>query len=74
MNELAPVINLMERTEAKLDLHQSAGFAPRVEALQAAIANHEARYAEMRRDQRAREDTAARLKAATLNLKAAVEG
>jgi uncharacterized protein YhaN len=65
-NELAPVINLMERTEAKLDLHQSAGFAPRVEALQAAIANHEARYAEMRRDQRAREDTAARLKAATL--------
>jgi uncharacterized protein YhaN len=65
-NELAPVINLMERTEAKLGLDRSAEFAARVEALQAAIANHEARYAEMRRDLRAREDSAARLKAATL--------
>ncbi|MGO9428724.1 AAA family ATPase [Rhodoblastus sp.] len=64
-NELAPVLDLMKRTEAKMGLDGEAAFAARVEALQAAIANHESRHAEMRRDQRAREDSATKLKAAT---------
>jgi uncharacterized protein YhaN len=66
-NKLAPVIDLMERTEAKLGLDQSANFAARVEALQGAIAEYETGVAEIRRDQKHREDKAAKLKTATTN-------
>ena len=66
-NKLAPVIDLMERTEAKLGLTQSTNFAARVEALQEAIAEYETGVAEIKRDRKNQEDKAAKLKMATTN-------
>lgn len=64
-NELAPVLDLMKRTEAKMSLDGEAAFAARVEAVQAAIANHESRHAAMRRDQRTRDESVTKIEAAT---------
>jgi uncharacterized protein YhaN len=65
---LAPVVDLVERMEAKLGLEATDGFAARVEALQAAVTEHDKRHAEYRRGLDAREETAVKLKAARIKL------
>src|SRR5208337_4545864 len=68
-NELAPVVELMERMETKFGLDTAAPFAKRVEAVQAAITKHEQRSAGHTRDLAARKETEAKLKTATMGRK-----
>lgn len=63
-NELAPVIERMERLEVKLGLDATTGFAERVEALQDAIMAHDGRRANLAREVNAKDETAAKLKTA----------
>ncbi len=63
--ELGPVLEVMERAESKLGLDATVGFAARVEALQAAITQHDQRRADHARDLGTREETAAKLRTAT---------
>ena len=63
-NELAPVIERMERLEANLGLDATTGFARRVEALQDAITAHDGRRADLGREVNAKDETAAKLKTA----------
>ena len=56
----------MERVEAKFGLNATAGFAERVEAVHAAITEHDRRHGQFQRDLEAKEDTATKLKTATI--------
>jgi len=64
-DELAPLIERMERLEVKLGLDATTGFAERVEALQDAITAHDGRRADLAREVNAKDETAAKLKTAT---------
>ncbi|HEU4961228.1 MAG TPA: AAA family ATPase [Sphingomonas sp.] len=63
--QLGPTIELLELAESRLGLPPSAGFAARVQALQAALARHEATRSDYQRDCRERDVLARQLKTAT---------
>ena len=63
-NELEPVVERMERLEAKLGLAATGAFDERVEALQDSITAHDARRADLARDIASKDENAAKLKTA----------
>jgi uncharacterized protein YhaN len=64
-NELAPAIDLLERVEARLGLDPTAGFSARVEAIQAAIGEHDRRRSGLEGAIAKKEEVDGKLKAAT---------
>ena len=64
-NELAPAIDLLERVEARLGLDTTAGFSARVEAIQAAIGEHDRRRSGLEGAIAKKEEVDGKLKAAT---------
>ena len=62
--QLGPTIELLERAESRLGLPAGAGFAARVQGLQAAPARHEAAHGDYLRDCRECDSLAGQLKTA----------
>ncbi len=61
--QLAPALELLERTERKLGLGGEGGLAERVQVLQTAIAARDRRSADLARDLQEQREAAAKLKA-----------
>ena len=62
--QLGPTIELLERAESRLGLPAGAGFAARVQGLQAALARHETAHGDYLRDCRECDSLAGQLKTA----------